>query len=78
MNNWTFNGIEYRRPDMDAAIKAIQAHTQCIKNAKSGEEVIEAILAMSKESAEMEDMLSVAYIRNTLDTTDPFYEAEQA
>ena len=78
MNNWTFNGIEYRRPDMDAAIKAIQAHTQCIKNAKSGDEVIEAILAMSKESAEMEDMLSVAYIRNTLDTTDPFYEAEQA
>ena len=78
MNNWTFNGIEYKRPDINAAIRETEALTKKVEEAACKEDVIDAILAMDRASAEMEDVLSVAMIRNTLDTTDPFYEAEQA
>ena len=75
--NWTFPEIEYKRPNPDEIINTLKKHTECVKNAKSGDEVIETILSLDKELMPVFDMFSIASVRNTLDTTDEFYEKEQ-
>lgn len=78
MNDWTFPAIEYRRPDVEEFVRIVQSYTDQVKNARNGGQVTEAILNMDRDTAPMQDMLVIVMIRNTLDTTDPFYEAEQA
>ncbi len=78
MNNWTFPEIEYQRPDLDALIGTLHGLTEQVKNAANAQTVIDAVLEKDRVMAPVMDMITTVMIRNTLNTTDPFYEAEQA
>ncbi|HML68762.1 MAG TPA: M3 family oligoendopeptidase [Clostridia bacterium] len=72
----TFSKIEYKRPDMGAMKKKLKTLLNKLKKAKSYEEARAAYLASEKESGHLETSYVVASIRNTLDTTDKFYDGE--
>ena len=72
----TFTKIEYKRPDMGALKKQLKHLLKQLQKAKSYEEARAAYLASEKESGHLETAYVVASIRNTLDTTDKFYDGE--
>lgn len=76
MKQFSFTNIEYVRPDMDGVMKQIQEHIQIVKNATSYHEVYDAIMKVNEIMESMNTMSTVAFIRNTLNTTDEFYETE--
>lgn len=78
MENFTFETIEYKRPDFDALSGAYLDIAEKIKTAKCYAEVRELIDEIDKLTEEPMTMVVVAHIRNTLDTTDKFYEDEMA
>ena len=78
MENFSFDKIEYVRPDIDKAEELCKEYTAKLRAAKSYEEVKQIILDYDKSGEEMETMFTVAHIRNTLNTTDKFYEDEMA
>ena len=78
MENFTFDKIEYVRPDVDKAEEICKELTARVRAAKSYEEVKQIILESDKSGEEMATMINVAHIRNTLNTTDKFYEDEMA
>lgn len=78
MKNFTFGTLEYVRPDVDAFEEKLKGFTERIKNAKSYAEVKAVILENDKVMSSLYTMLTVASIRNTLNTTDEFYEKEVA
>lgn len=78
MENFTFDTIEYIRPDFDALVKAFTGMTEKVKAAKSYAEVRALIDECDKVMEEPMTMFTVAHIRNTLNTTDKFYEDELA
>ncbi len=71
-----FNDIEYVRPDIDAELQALDRLAEGIRNAGSYEEMRDMYVAHDKAARPMRDMFSVAKIRNSLDTKDPFYIEE--
>jgi len=71
-----FSKIEYKRPDMLAIKKKLKALLGTLKKAKSYEEARAAYLASQTETGHLETSYVVASIRNTLDTTDKFYDGE--
>ncbi len=71
-----FADIPYIRPDMEKASENARNCAQAIKEAKSYSEMREAIMAHEKETSELYSMFSIATIRNTINTTDAFYEEE--
>lgn len=78
MENFTFETIEYKRPDFDSLAKEYVALAERVKNAKCYAEVRELIDEIDKLTEEPMTMVVVAHIRNTLNTTDKFYEDEMA
>ncbi|MBO5220935.1 MAG: M3 family oligoendopeptidase [Clostridia bacterium] len=78
MKDFTFDTIEYSRPDIGAVEEVIKALTAELKNAKSYAEVKDIILRADKATEKTETMFTVAHVRNTLNTTDKFYEEEMA
>ena len=71
-----FAQIEYKRPDMNALKKRMNSLLRALKQAKSYEEARAAYLASQEETGHVETSYVVASIRNTLDTTDKFYDGE--
>ena len=71
-----FSEIQYVRPDLAAYREELLAHVEKVKNEKSWEELKAEWLAHSAKSMEIMTMRSVASIRNTVDTTDAFYDGE--
>ena len=78
MENFSFDKIEYVRPDIDKAEEVCKEYTAKLRAAKSYEEVKQIILDYDKSTDDMATMINVAHIRNTLNTTDKFYEDEMA
>lgn len=78
MENFTFETIEYKRPDFDALSRAYLDIAERIKTAKCYAEVRSLIDEIDKLTEEPMTMVVVAHIRNTLNTTDKFYEDEMA
>ncbi len=78
MENFTFDTIQYVRPDVAAVEAEIKKLIAELKAAKSYAEVKDIILRSDKAVEEMATMLTVAHVRNTLNTTDKFYEDEMA
>ena len=72
----TFQEIEYKRPNMDAMKKKLKQLLRAMKKAATYEEARAAYLAFQEESGHFETSYVVASIRNTLDTTDKFYDGE--
>lgn len=74
----TFSQFAYSRPDLDAAGKKLTEIALRIQTAPTPEAAKAAFLAYEDLSKEVGSMASICYIRHTIDTTDPFYETENA
>ena len=72
----TFSKIEYKRPDMGELKKNLNKLLDQFKKARNYEEARATFLAYEKASGHFETIYVVASIRNTLDTTDKFYDGE--
>lgn len=77
-NNWKFSQFEYKRPDFDALVEELKQKTKEIKEAKSAEELINLLEDFDVKGREPMTMFTIVMIRHTLDTTDKFYEDENA
>ncbi len=73
-----FGEMEYNRPDMEALKAVIAAATENVKNAKSAEEVRAAYFSVQEKEEQADTMYTIAHVRNTIDTSDEFYDGEMA
>ena len=71
-----FSDIPYERPDIEALKAAREEAIRTVSEAKTAEEVKKAYFAIQEKELEAETLFSIAYVRNTIDTADPFYEEE--
>ena len=71
-----FSELIYERPDFEAEKKAAKKYILDIRNAKSPDELAEIFQREDERSRHMWTMYDLAYIRNTINTADPFYEEE--
>lgn len=71
-----FANIPYVRPDLAAYKAELPAYVENIRNAESWDDLKARWLKQNEKKAEVMTMRSIASIRNTVDTTDPYYEAE--
>lgn len=76
MENFTFSTLAYERTDFDKLEAEYRKLIQQVKEAKSYQEVQDAIKKDEELSNPALTMESIAFIRNTLNTTDEFYEKE--
>lgn len=76
MNNFVFSEIEYIRPDFDNMAKVWADATVKIETADDFETIKSVIEVVENEYRHVYTMMTIASIRNTLDTTDEFYESE--
>ncbi len=72
-----FSQIPYTRPDLAAAAAAYEDITARIRRGASAGEVLEQFRRAEQLDAQLDTAYTVAYIRNTVDTRDAFYAAEQ-
>lgn len=71
-----FSEIQYVRPDLAAYEQAARQHVENVQNAGSWEELKSAWLSHAEVRKQVMTMRSIASIRNSVDTTDAFYDAE--
>ncbi|WP_167957342.1 M3 family oligoendopeptidase [Anaerosporobacter faecicola] len=74
--DFKFSELEYIRPDFQGFQVTLEDATKRIQEAASYEEMKKAMLDTLDKSGELEMMCTIASIRNTLNTTDEFYEKE--
>lgn len=72
-----FSDIEYKRPDITRLEKDFTDKLERMKNAQSAHEQFEILKEINVLRNEFETMKTVARIRFTIDTQDPFYNKEQ-
>ena len=71
-----FSETVYKRPDFVAVKKSIKLALKKVKKADSAAEVAEALKQNAETMQNAETAYVTASIRNTMDTTDPFYDGE--
>lgn len=71
-----FSEIKYQRPDIEGLKALISELTQKVKEAQSFEEVRDAYYTLQDREKETDTMFTVAYVRNTINTADDFYDSE--
>ena len=71
-----FRDMPYRRPDMAGLEEAMRKAAAALKNAASYQEARNAFFDLQEKETETDTCASIAMVRNTIDTTDAFYEAE--
>ena len=72
-----FSEMPYKRPDTDEIIREIKDLTERFKNAKSYEEAHAVFLENEEKSKVVDTTISLAYIRQSIDTRDEFYNEEK-
>ena len=72
-----FKDMPYERVDLVKMGEEFDKLTEKVRNAKDGETVVETFREQEKLSTHIQTMSSIAYVRNSIDTRDKFYEAEQ-
>lgn len=72
-----FSEMPYQRPDVDALLTALADLAKRFENAGSASEQLELIQECDRLTEDFSTMATIASIRNSVDTRDPFYEAEQ-
>ncbi len=77
MSNFTtFSQYEYVRPDFEEMKNDIRCAVDKIKKAKNKKEALTVFKSVNDQNKHLRTMATVAEIRNTIDTKDPFYESE--
>lgn len=71
-----FSEYEYQRPDFSTYQAEARATIQKLKQAEDKHEAVAAVNIMKKMIAEVDKQGQIAYIRHSINTKDPFYEAE--
>ena len=78
MKDFKFEKLEYVRPDLAKFKETLSDLTNQLSNASSYEEAKKVFLLEDEKMQELESTFTIAFVRNTLDTTDEFYEGEVA
>ena len=73
-----FSEYPYSRPDFKAAKEKLLHLAETIRSATDVREAIRAFDEASQIGQEFSSMASIAYVRNTINTADPFYDQERA
>lgn len=73
-----FSEITYTRPDIPAVAKQLESLVEAFKAAATYAEAKEAFEKIEEISSEFDTMSTICYVRNTMDTTDEFYDKEMA
>lgn len=73
-----FSEITYTRPDIPAVAKQLESLVEAFKAAATYAEAKEAFEKLEEISSEFDTMSTICYVRNTMDTTDEFYDKEMA
>lgn len=71
-----FSEMQYERPDIEAVQKRASYLMQSFINAQNFDEVDKAFIEWDSFVQHIDTMMSLAYIRNSIDTTDEYYERE--
>ena len=71
-----FSEMKYERIDIQALLASYAKLTEQVKAAEHAQAVLDAFFEHEKLSAHAETMITLTYIRHSIDTTDAFYEAE--
>ena len=71
-----FPDIPYIRPDINEMKAALRSAEKALRGAVSYEAARDAFFALQEKEKDMGTMFSVCSVRNTIDTTDPYYDAE--
>ena len=71
-----FKEYKYERPNIDEICSFVEQKTNEIKNANNTDTIINCIKEINKLSSTYSTVSNLAYIRNSIDTTDEFYEKE--
>ncbi len=69
--------MPYERVDLDTLGREFDVLTERVRNAANGEAVLEAFREQERLSRHAQTMVSIATVRNSIDTRDAFYEAEK-
>lgn len=72
----TFPEMAYARPDFDAVLAEMNALLDDLRAAPSGEAACTALEALDSKFKRYYTLRNLAEVRHTIDTRDPFYEAE--
>ncbi len=72
-----FSEMPYVRPDVDEVKAKLADCAKRIEEATSAQEQIAAFDESTEIGMHIATTMSIAYVRNTIDTTDKFYEAER-
>lgn len=73
-----FSQMEYTRPELEPTKAAYSGLIDAFIAAETAEAAFEAYKAIDTFNTDFGTMYCLAYVRHTLDTTDEFYDAEQA
>ena len=73
-----FSELPYERPDIAAAVEQYSAYNEAFRKAGSFAEAKAVFLEAEKLDIHLSTIASLVSVRNTMDTTDAFYEAEMA
>ncbi|MCK6693300.1 MAG: M3 family oligoendopeptidase [Thermoanaerobaculia bacterium] len=74
----TFEAYPYERPDLASVTTAFDRHLGAFEKAQTVEAQCAAIQSLNEVREEFGTMYNLCYIRHTVNTADPFYEAENA
>ncbi len=73
-----FSEMPYKRPDPEAVIAATKDLTERLKNAQSYEEARAVFLEYEEKEKAVDTTATLAYIRQSIDTRDEFYDEEKS
>lgn len=73
-----FSEMPYERPDLDALLNGLEDAAKRFEAAESAEAQLDILRETEKLSSSFWTMATIASIRNSIDTRDEFYDAEQA
>lgn len=76
MEMMDFRQMPYERPDMEAMKACYEDTIAKLNGAASYEEARQAFFTLQEREKDQGTMMSLCSVRNTIDTTDPYYEAE--
>ena len=72
-----FSEMPYARPDLDELKQQLQALTDQLKSAPDYASAHEVFLAQQKLSTHIDTLATLSSVRNSIDTRDKFYDAEE-
>ena len=72
-----FTEMPYKRPDGAKLMEETERLAEKVRDAGSADEILALIREYDRMSEEFSTQYNIAYIRNTIDTRDEFYDAEK-